>query len=144
MLAAPVTTGALKELCKEIIYYLHMKALVAQSCSTLSDPIDYSLPGNPIHGILRARILEWVAISFSRASSQPGDLTRISRIAGKLLTVEPDQRESWSIEVMMTRMMIMITVQPFGPQFLIPLCIHFLAIKLCNSFHKREGVYFLL
>ena len=137
-------TGALKELCKEISYYLNRKVLVAHSCSTLLDPMDYSLPGNPIHGVLQARILEWVAISFSRGSSQPRDRTWISHIAGKLLTIEPDQREAWSIEVMMTRMTIMITVQPFGPWFFIPLCIHILAIKLCSSFHKREGVYFLL
>ena len=39
---------------------------VAQSCSTLCDPVDCSLPGSSIHGILQARILEWVAISFSR------------------------------------------------------------------------------
>ena len=43
--------------------------LVAQSCLTLWDPMDCSLPGFPVHGILQARILEWVAISFSRASS---------------------------------------------------------------------------
>ena len=40
-----------------------------QSCPTLSDPTDCSLPGSAIHGILQARILEWVAISFSRGSS---------------------------------------------------------------------------
>ena len=39
---------------------------VAQSCPTLCDPVDYSPPGSSIHGILQARILEWVAISFSR------------------------------------------------------------------------------
>ena len=39
--------------------------LVAQSCLTLSDPMDCSLPGSFVHGILQARILEWVAISFS-------------------------------------------------------------------------------
>ena len=38
-----------------------------QSCPTLCDPIDGSLPGSPIPGILQARILEWVAISFSNA-----------------------------------------------------------------------------
>ena len=70
-----------------------MKASVAQSCSTLLDPMDYSLPGNPIHGIFQARILEWVIISFSRGSSQPGDWTRISCTAGKLWNIEPDQRE---------------------------------------------------
>ena len=40
---------------------------VAQSCPTLSDPTDYSLPGSPIPGILQARTLEWDAISFSNA-----------------------------------------------------------------------------
>ena len=44
---------------------------VAQSCPTLRDPMDYSLPGSSVHGILQARILEWVAIPFFRGSSQP-------------------------------------------------------------------------
>ena len=42
---------------------------VAQSCQTLCEPMDYSLQGFSVHEILQARILEWVAISFSRASS---------------------------------------------------------------------------
>ena len=46
---------------------------VVQSCLTLCDPMDCSLPGFSIHGILQSRILEWVAISFSRRSSQPRD-----------------------------------------------------------------------
>ena len=46
---------------------------VAQSCLTLCDPMDCSLPGSFLHGILQARVLEWVAISFSRGSSQPRD-----------------------------------------------------------------------
>ena len=54
---------------------------VAQSCPTLCDPMDCSLPGSSVHGILQARILEWVAISFSRGSSRPRDWTRVSRIA---------------------------------------------------------------
>ena len=44
--------------------------------------MDYSLPGFPVHEILQARILEWIAILFSRRSSQPRDWTRVSRIAG--------------------------------------------------------------
>ena len=44
---------------------------VAQSCATLCDPMDCSLPGSSVQGILQARILEWVAISFSRGSSRP-------------------------------------------------------------------------
>ena len=56
---------------------------VAQSCPTLCDPVDCSPPGSSVHGILQARILEWVAISFSRESSQPRDRTQVSRIAGR-------------------------------------------------------------
>ena len=60
---------------------------VAQSCPTLCDPMDCSLPGFSIHGILQVRVLEWVAISFSRASSQPRDQTWASRIAGRCFTI---------------------------------------------------------
>ena len=51
--------------------------LVAQSRPTVCDPMDCSPPGSSVHGILQARMLEWTAISFSRASSQPEDPTRI-------------------------------------------------------------------
>ena len=50
---------------------LKVDVLVAHSCLTLCSPMDYSLPGSSIHGVLQARILEWVAIPFSRGSSQP-------------------------------------------------------------------------
>ena len=56
---------------------------VAQSCPTLCDPVDCSPPGSSVHEILQARILEWVAISFSRGSSRPRDRTQVSRIAGR-------------------------------------------------------------
>ena len=56
---------------------------VAQPCPTLCDPMDCSLPGSSLHGILQARILEWVAISFSRGSSQPRDQTPASHIPGR-------------------------------------------------------------
>ena len=55
---------------------------VAQSCPTLFDPVDCSPPGSSIHGILQER-MEWVAISFSRGSSRPRDLTQVSHIAGR-------------------------------------------------------------
>ena len=54
---------------------------VAQSCSTLCDPMDYR-----VHGIPQARILEWVVIPFPRRSSQPWDRTQASSIAGKFFT----------------------------------------------------------
>ena len=52
----------------------------------LCDPMDYSLQGSSVHRIYQARILEWLAISFSRGSSQPRDWTWVSCIAGRLLT----------------------------------------------------------
>ena len=54
---------------------------VDESCPTLCNPRDCSPPGSSVHGILRARILEWVAISFSRGSSQLRDRTRISCVS---------------------------------------------------------------
>ena len=60
---------------------------VAQSCPTLCDPVDCSLPGSSIHGILQIRILEWVAISFSRGSSWPRDWTQVSSIADRCFTL---------------------------------------------------------
>ena len=56
---------------------------VAQSCPTLCDPVDCNLLDFSVHGIFQARILEWVAISFSRGSSRPRDRTRVSRIGGR-------------------------------------------------------------
>ena len=53
---------------------------VAQSCPTLCDPMDCNLPGSSVHGIFQARVLEWVAISFSRGSSRPRDWTWVSCI----------------------------------------------------------------
>ena len=55
---------------------------VAQSCPTLR-PMDSSPPSSSVHGILQAKILEWVAISFSRGSSWPRDRTQVSHIAGR-------------------------------------------------------------
>ena len=62
------------------------KVLVTRSCSTLCNPIDCCPPGSSVHGILQARILEWVAIPFSRVSSQPRDQTQVSHIAGRFFT----------------------------------------------------------
>ena len=60
---------------------------VSQSCLTLSDPMDCSLSGFSVHRIFQARILEWVAISFSRRSSWPRDWTRVSHVVGRRFTV---------------------------------------------------------
>ena len=66
---------------------LSMCVLVAQSCPTLCSSTDHSPPGSSVHGILQARILQWVAVPFFRGSSQPRDQTQVSHIAGRLFTI---------------------------------------------------------
>ena len=65
-----------------------------QSCPTLCYPMNCSLPGSFVHGILQARILGWVAFPFSRGSSQPRDWTQVSCIAGGFFTIWAT-REAW-------------------------------------------------
>ena len=60
---------------------------VAQSCPTLYDPMDCSLPGSSVHGIFQAIVLEWIAISFSRGYSQTRDWTQVSHIVDRHFTV---------------------------------------------------------
>ena len=72
---------------------LESESEVAQLCPTLCSPMDCSLRGSSIHGIFQARVLEWVAISFSRGSSQPRDWTLVSRIAGRLFTLSATREE---------------------------------------------------
>ena len=55
-------------LCEHGNVNLKSESEVAQSCPTLCDPMDYSPPGSSLHGILQARVLEWVVISFSKGS----------------------------------------------------------------------------
>ena len=59
--------------------------MVVQLCLTLCDPMDCSLPGSSVHGILQARILQWVALPFSRGFSQPRDQTQVSCICRRIL-----------------------------------------------------------
>ena len=66
-----------------------MHAQSLHSCLTLGNPMDRSPSGSSVHGISQARILEWVAISFSMGSSWPRDWTHISCIAGKFFATEP-------------------------------------------------------
>ena len=82
--------------CRQTLYQLNYqgslnalqrKVLVAQSWPTFSNPMDCSLPGSSVHRILEARILDWIAISFSKESSQSRDWTWITCIASRLFTV---------------------------------------------------------
>ena len=77
--------------CKLMILYIHIYVcycLVAKFCLTHLRPMDCSSPGSSVHGISQARILEWVAISFSRGSSWPRDQTQVDCITGRFFTTE--------------------------------------------------------
>ena len=89
---------------------------VAQSCPTLCDPMDCSLPGSSLHGILQARVLEWVAISFSRGSSWPRDRTWVSRIPGRRFNLWATREALW-----LTSMLVISSIQ-FSPQSCPTLC----------------------
>ena len=69
--------------CKESVQF----SSVTQSCPTLCDSIDWGLPGSSVHGIFQAIVLEWIAISFSRGSSQPRVQTWVSCIVDRGFTV---------------------------------------------------------
>ena len=86
---------------REAPIILIRKVLVTRLCPTLCNPVDYSTPGFSVHGVLQARILEWVAIPFSRGSSWPRDQTWVSCTAGKFFTIWATReapmrsRENW-------------------------------------------------
>ena len=68
--------------------------LVTKSYPTFCKLLDCSPPGSSVHGISQARILEWVAISFSRVYSRPRDQTHISSLAGGFFTTETGRKPS--------------------------------------------------
>ena len=76
--------------CLLIILKGYLKVKVYQSCSTLCDPMDYT-----VHGILQARILEWVTCPFSRGSSWPRNRTRVSCTAGGFFTNWTIREAQW-------------------------------------------------
>ena len=73
--------GPLLQLRVTALFHLASEVKVPQLCPTLCDPTDYT-----VHGILHARILEWVAFGFSRGFSEPRDRTQVSHIAGRFFT----------------------------------------------------------
>ena len=76
---------------------IQLKYLVPKSCPTLCDPMDCNPLGSSVHGISQARILEWVAIFFSRGYSPPRDQTHISCLASRFFTTEPSGKPHDSI-----------------------------------------------
>ena len=110
-----------------LFFGTHWKQLVARLCPTFCDPMDYSPRGPSVHGILQARILEWVAISFSRGSSQPTlmvtQLYGVFCVSGTFSTHSP----TWSTTVLWTKKRIQWPVRASGhmiscPCLLSPWC----------------------
>ena len=76
------------------------RVLIPQSCPTLCDPMDCSLPGSSVHRILQARILDWVAIPFFRESSHPRFRTQVFCIAGDSLLSKPPRKPAKRIYIL--------------------------------------------
>ena len=82
------------------VMLVEKKELVAQLCLNVCNPIDCSLPGISVYGILQARIVEWVAISYSRVYSQTRDQTQVSCIVGRFFTTEPPGKAHFPTRVL--------------------------------------------
>ena len=117
---------------------------VTQSCPTICDPIDCSLPGSSVHGISQVGILEWVAIPFSRGSSQPRDRTHVLGVSciGRWILYH------WAISLFKTNVSFLslpqsrqLTTPTFSNGILAPSpprpssLVGFLLFLLCSSFH---------
>ena len=110
-----------RKLCS-YVYVMYSVVLIAQLCPTLCDPKDCSLPGSSVHGILQARILEWVAIHFSRGSSQPRDWTWVSCIAGRFFTVWAIEKPHILVIVQFSHSVVSNSLQPHELQHTRPSC----------------------
>ena len=80
----------------------------ARSCPTLCDPVDCSLPGSSVHGIFRARVLKWVAISFSRGSSRP----RSPAFQADALTSEPPGKPTKGLLISWLKSLSTVILEP--------------------------------
>ena len=101
---------------------------VTQSCPTLCDPMGYR-----VHGILQARILEWIAFPFSRGYSQPKDQTQVSYTAGRVFTI-CTSREAYQRKV---RILIIVTLKGGGQVALVLTCVTTSGLEI--SFTENPG-----
>ena len=113
--------------------------LVTKSCLTFCDPMDYSLPGSSIHEISHTRILEYIAISFSRNSSQPRDWTLVSSLTDIFFTTEPPGKPIYMhTQIQMYRITLYLTEIDYYTDYFV-IFVHFLYItgilpEICFSF----------
>ena len=116
--------------------------LVAQSCLTLCDPKDCSPPGSSLHGILQARILEWVAIPFSGGSSQPRDQTQVFFTAGGFFTAWATSEALRRVYSTLNKIQMIKDYLGFYPKILYCLVVKFLGWrqkKMIQNPHKPDS-----
>ena len=106
-----------------------MYVKVFQSCPTLCYPMDNSMLSSSVCGILQVRILKWVTIPFSKGSSQPGDQTWVSSIAGRYFTIQATRQAprepgaGWGFSLVQFSHSVMSdSLQPHEPQHTRPPC----------------------
>ena len=95
--------------------------------------MDCSPPGSSVHGILQAKILEWVVISFSRGSSWPRDWTRVSCLAGGFFTTEPPRKASLSLFLVYLELFF---------AFLLCLFLQWNFYSIPSSFHSYAALFY--
>ena len=115
--------------------------LVAQLCLTLCDPMDCIPPDSSVHGILQGRILEWIAILFSRGSSWSRDQTKISCIVGRFFTIWATREAQYSQLTMVSGEQwrdsaIHIYIYPFFPKLPFHPGSHILCKIVCHIMCK--------
>ena len=108
---------------------IKVKVLVTHSYATLCDPMDCRPPGSSVHGILPARILEWVAVPFSRGSSWPRNWSQVSCIAGRFFTTASAIRQN-------------LPIKPHKLHTHLRVLSHFSRVQLCNpKDHSPPGSF---
>ena len=117
------------------LFILWLQMLVAQLCPTLCNSMDCSPPGSSVHGISQARILQWVAISFSRGSSWLRDQTQFCHNAGRFFTIW-DTRIPFVIKSKVNLETWERKLPTFTPPELYGQC--------PGGGQKREGLFFLI
>ena len=135
-------------------YTRYMRAKSLQSCPTLCNPMDCSPPGSCIHGILQVRILEWVAIPFSRGSPQSRDRTWVSCIEGRLFTVWATRQAFYQVHAKRWKPLLLpkkkyiyiyiyIYIFDFGMSNLSfhPIDPHLFPTYTCTSFYQAKPVF---
>ena len=107
--------------------------LIAQSCLSFCNPMDWSPPGSSVHGILQQSIREWIAIPFSRGSSWPRDPTQVSWTAGRFFTIWSTREARWGFIPTVQLVAIVFALSSDRPYY------SFCWMIICEIFWSESG-----